>query len=256
MKRDPEIGAIAQALKQILKAKKVTYKTLAERLDVSEQTIKRVLNGDDCSLSRLVEICSSLDVKFFELMQLAGNEQEHSFMLTEDQEQFFVDNPEYYAFFDTIRETQDLEKIKKEHGLTDKSVFRYLKKLDEMNLCELSAGNRFKMKVSGSHVLRPLGPITKIYSRRDTHALVNHLFKVQDSGSLGESVWTMTDTCISKANYKELKTDLHELGKRFRNKTQADRSFYPKEELIDVQWMFMIAKDYKVPPILDRIPNL
>jgi transcriptional regulator with XRE-family HTH domain len=255
MNRDPEIAAIAKALKQILKAKKTTYKSLAERLNVSEQTIKRVLNGDDCSVSRLVEICSELGVKFFELMQLANSEQEHSFTLTEEQEQFFVDNPEYHAFFDAIR-LEDLEEIRKKHKLSERSVFLYLKKLDEMGLCELYEGNRFKLKVSGSNSWRGLGPLSKTYTKKNTLEFVNHLFDRFDSGSMNDSLWTMTDTCVTKESYAELRAELREIAKRYSNRAERDKAFFPKEQLTNIMWMLAIAKDYTISPVLEKIPNL
>ncbi|TIU85390.1 MAG: helix-turn-helix transcriptional regulator, partial [Mesorhizobium sp.] len=56
-------GPIFEALKRTLKAKGLTYRTLAERMGVSEPTVKRIFHEKNCKLDRLMEICVAADVE-------------------------------------------------------------------------------------------------------------------------------------------------------------------------------------------------
>ncbi|TIX35751.1 MAG: helix-turn-helix transcriptional regulator, partial [Mesorhizobium sp.] len=59
----PMNGLIFEALKRTLKAKGVTYRVLAERMGVSEPTVKRIFHERNCKLDRLMEICTAAGVE-------------------------------------------------------------------------------------------------------------------------------------------------------------------------------------------------
>ncbi|MER8700455.1 helix-turn-helix transcriptional regulator [Mesorhizobium sp. M1273] len=69
-------GLIFEALKRTLKAKGITYRVLAERMGVSEPTVKRIFHERNCKLDRLMEICTAAGV---ELENVLGS-------ITEDQD--------------------------------------------------------------------------------------------------------------------------------------------------------------------------
>ena len=51
-------------LKQVLKSQGLRYRDLAELMDTSEPTIKRLFKEQDCKLSRLMDICKAIGVNF------------------------------------------------------------------------------------------------------------------------------------------------------------------------------------------------
>jgi DNA-binding Xre family transcriptional regulator len=48
---------VIDALRLHLKARNITYKELAQAIDLSEISVKRLFTGGDCSLDRLEQIC-------------------------------------------------------------------------------------------------------------------------------------------------------------------------------------------------------
>ena len=78
-------GQITGKLKNYIKAKGYTYKTLASRLEISESALKRNFSIGDFSLSRLEEICRVLDITLADLAKYGEDHTRVSF-LTEDQE--------------------------------------------------------------------------------------------------------------------------------------------------------------------------
>src|ERR1700743_74961 len=71
-----DIPRILTALKAALKAKNLTYKTVAERLNVHEATVKRNLNGRGLSLEFLERVCNLADLRIPELMEMAEDGQD------------------------------------------------------------------------------------------------------------------------------------------------------------------------------------
>lgn len=63
-----EFPLIAKELKSILKARRIKYAELAPRLGMSESGLKKLLNGVDCSLSKLGQVCDELDISMSSLI--------------------------------------------------------------------------------------------------------------------------------------------------------------------------------------------
>src|SRR5579863_2207634 len=61
--------ALLNGIKGALRARKVTYRELAQSIGVSEATVKRDLSRGSFSLLRLDEICSSLGLTLSDLTQ-------------------------------------------------------------------------------------------------------------------------------------------------------------------------------------------
>src|SRR4051794_10582043 len=105
-----EQQAITKALKQVLKARKLSYRQLAASISVSEATIKRLFTGSECNVGRLVEICDALNVSFFDLMSLANSDDFTAHHLSAEQDKFFSRNPKYYFFLRMLQKGVPLKK--------------------------------------------------------------------------------------------------------------------------------------------------
>ena len=68
----PQTAAILATLKTALKGSKMTYRGLAEQLEMSESGVKKMLNGSDVSLGRLLQICDVLQVPLSEVVASSG----------------------------------------------------------------------------------------------------------------------------------------------------------------------------------------
>jgi len=76
-------------IKSLLKSKGLTYADLAGALDVSEVTVKRVLNNNDISLQRLVQISNILGVSLFEELAELEMAPKKSYIFTTKQDDYF-----------------------------------------------------------------------------------------------------------------------------------------------------------------------
>ena len=90
---------ICNALKLALKARKMSYRELAEKIEVSEKTIKRLFKDYDCSLSRLSLICDVIGLSVYELLDFSKNYSEPLTQLSQEQEIYLQHNPSTFCLF-------------------------------------------------------------------------------------------------------------------------------------------------------------
>ena len=62
------------ALKKCLRAKGLTYRDVAQALQLSEASIKRLFSEQTFSLSRLEDVCRFLDMSIYDLARLARHD--------------------------------------------------------------------------------------------------------------------------------------------------------------------------------------
>jgi transcriptional regulator with XRE-family HTH domain len=239
----PEQTAILETLRKILKNRKLTYAQVAARLGVSEQTVKRVFNGDDCPVSRLLEICDVAGVKLADVMQLTENEGEAFFELTPEQEQHFVDYPSEYRFFIQLLEGKDADAIKAEHGLSDRAVFKYLRQIEALGLCDVLPGNRYTLKVRGDHSFLRNGPLAK---KHGTDLMTEMFaFLSEEKNQSDRTTWTSTSTRISVDTLRDMKEEMKDLARRYRKIAARESELLPKDQTVDTTWVLAIASPFQ-----------
>ena len=90
---------IIETLKQYLKAKGITYKQLAEEIELSEASVKRLFSKQTFSLSRLEDVCRILDIDFYDLVLMDKERSRKTLKkLTIEQEQILVNDEKLLIF--------------------------------------------------------------------------------------------------------------------------------------------------------------
>ena len=69
----PQVHSLFANLKSELKAKGLTYKDVAEHLELTETSVKRLFSAEDMTLKRLDSICDLLGVDLAEPSPLASS---------------------------------------------------------------------------------------------------------------------------------------------------------------------------------------
>ncbi len=117
-----DIPLILAALKNALRAKGLTYKEVAGRLEVHETTVKRNLNGHGLSLEFLERVCSVADLRISDLLQISEDaRQSHQQHITVRQESGLAANLLSTFFFLLLQRKWTPEEIREEFGLTERS---------------------------------------------------------------------------------------------------------------------------------------
>jgi transcriptional regulator with XRE-family HTH domain len=144
--------AICVMLKRHLKKSGMTYKEVSKQLDVSEVSIKRLLNGhQSLSLSRVREMSLLLQIPLSILIAEAEESMTVVSIFTKEQDHSFYEMPELYTIFhEIVNEKADAKQLMELFGLNESSIYIYLRELEKLGLIAMLFGLAFKVSVPKS----------------------------------------------------------------------------------------------------------
>ena len=87
-----QINLVYDTLKQCLREQRFTYKQIAQKLNVSEASVKRNFSLQAFSLDKLEQICECLNLSLSDLFSLSQKQQEKISQLSEKQEMELLAN--------------------------------------------------------------------------------------------------------------------------------------------------------------------
>lgn len=228
---------ITDALKVALRSRGLTYKDLAEKLNLSEKTIKRLFSEQDCSLSRLDNICSAINLSVFDLMDFARQYKEPHAKLSPAQEQFLAENRAHFNFMFMLTIGYSAEQIQERYKLSELGLFRYLRDLDAQDLIALGANNQFRLLIKGKLLLKLHGPLHNILRDANTLFLEHVVDNEAEPGVSFRSAYRF----ISKETLVELGNDFEELNNKYQKLAQRDEAVLPRDKLIGVKWVTLAS---------------
>ncbi|MBL8510972.1 MAG: helix-turn-helix transcriptional regulator, partial [Betaproteobacteria bacterium] len=175
-----QTNTLVSALKASLKARNLTYRDLAQRLDLSEASVKRLFAEESFSLKRLDDICAILEMDFFELARLARGASTNTNEMSDKQETALAADPRLLGLFYLVFNDWSFAAILETYDLTAAECTQLLLQLDKLGLIELGANNHLRLKVPKSLRLKRDGPIHRIHGK----SVVNDFLKA-DFGDMG-----------------------------------------------------------------------
>ncbi|MGF1737044.1 helix-turn-helix domain-containing protein [Photobacterium satsumensis] len=139
---------VCRQLKKELKGKNINYRALSAQLDISEVSIKRLLNNQQpLSMQRLIAICNIIEMPLSKLLEEAENNLFKIPLFTTEQDQAFWDCPALFTFWTKLTEHQSVEQIASNYQLDQASVHLYLRRLEKVGLIALGLNNGIKLCV-------------------------------------------------------------------------------------------------------------
>lgn len=150
---------IIDAVKVALKQQGITYRVLAEKLDVSESTIKQMFANANFSLNRLDDICELLDLDINALLELSESLEERVTSISLEQEQALVEDKRLLVVAYCLINHWKVEEIVSRYDIDDTEMITLLARLDRMRLIELQPNNKVRMIMSNNFSWHPNGPI-------------------------------------------------------------------------------------------------
>jgi DNA-binding Xre family transcriptional regulator len=152
-------GDTFKILQGVLKARGMTYADLAERMGVSEPTVKRIFAGHDCKVSRLLEICDILEVPLADVLHRAERTSEEASVLPVATEARLAAEPSLFFLFILLREPIPQQEIEQRFALSGEDMFRLGRELEKLGLAEVHPGNRIRITRKEPFRFRPDGPL-------------------------------------------------------------------------------------------------
>ncbi len=241
---------LMQALRRALKTRSITYRELGRSLGISEATVKRMFREQDCSLSRLSQICNILNISLYDLMGVAQQQEESRTELTPEHEHYLAAHPGHFAFLLCLLQRQTPECIQARHQLTDRCVFYYLRDLDRQGFLELGEGYRFRLKVGPQVSWSLQGPLQQKLVEIN-QVFVKHVMQHnQEAGYAFESNFRF----LSNSTLEAFCDDLRQLSRKYRKHSLQEDALLPSDSLRGVKWTLCIAP-FAPSGVLD-IPEL
>ncbi len=208
-----QIDQFLGALKRALKSKNIIYRDLAESLDLSESSIKRILSDKSISLERIEEICKACDISFAEICKNANFEEDViSHTMSKEQEKILAENPRMLHYFILLNDGMLPPKIEREFDITAQESKKYLLQLDKMNLIELHPRDRVKMKnKAGALRFRRDGAVGKALFAQTKKEYLNYDFESDyDYIRFSTNVFPLESLAKFKKKFDKLLAEIQE----------------------------------------------
>lgn len=200
---------LIDALKRALKAQGLTYAMLAERIGMSEASVKRMFSAQSIRLERLEQICEALDMGLAELAAEAEQRRAALAELSEAQEQALVDDPLLMLalYLAVNRWTQD--EVLATYQISLPEWTGRLVRLDRLGIIELLAGNRARVLTARNFRWRTDGPMQRFFQTR----LLPEFFKSRFAG--GEETLLLLSGMVSRRSAATIREKLREAASQF-----------------------------------------
>ena len=156
-----QLDDVFDALKSILKQQNITYKVLAQKLDMSEANIKRMFSLKQFSLARLEHICDVAGLSLSDLFILVESQKKKLVQLTEEQEQQLIDDTKLFLVAACVRDGWRFDDIIEHYQIDQFECVQLMAKLDRLNIIQLLPNNQYKMLISQNFQWIPNGPLEK-----------------------------------------------------------------------------------------------
>ncbi|MDI1308404.1 MAG: helix-turn-helix transcriptional regulator [Methylotenera sp.] len=152
-------------LKKALRANNVTYKILADKLGMSESSIKRIFSEESLSLQRLEQICALINMDLSDLVQMMNRDKPRISELTEEQEQVATADMRLLGVAFLVVNGWAFNNILAHYPIKPADLVHYLLVLDKLRVIDLEPNNRIRLLISPNFSWRKNGPIQRALSQ-------------------------------------------------------------------------------------------
>lgn len=208
--------ALIAALKQTLKEQGKTYADLAEGIDLSEASIKRLFSEQSFTLKRLDQICEWLGIEFGELVTRAESSLATISELTREQEKELASDTQLLLVTMLVTNRWQFDEILEHFKISKTELIRKLAKLDKLKLIQLLPNNRVKLLTARNFAWRKDGPVQNFFYKN----VQSEYFKSRFDGP-DESMRYLVGMLSEKSKERMLK-QLNRLAREFEDLNRED----------------------------------
>lgn len=204
-------------LKKSLKAYGRTYADVAEHLNLSEASVKRLFSTNSFTLERLDQICQFIGLEISDLVRQMGEAAESRIIqLTRDQEKEIVEDTALLLVTICVLNKWALAEIQQYFHLTEHQCINHLAKLDRLGLIDLLPKNKIKILVAPNFKWIESGPILRFYQEK----LEADFFKSQFDKSQEKLI--VANGMLTESTNLQFQKKMEQLIKEFDELSQED----------------------------------
>ncbi|MFC1664967.1 helix-turn-helix domain-containing protein [Pseudomonadota bacterium] len=157
---------LIDALKRELRRQGRTYRDIANALELSEASVKRMFSERTFSLSRLDRICELLDMEISDLVRMMEQATELTTHLSLQQEKELVSDIKLLLMAHLLMNRWTFSEVIESYEITELEGIQLLAKLDRMKIIQLLPGNRVKLMIANNFEWISNGPIQRFFEEK------------------------------------------------------------------------------------------
>lgn len=200
-----QITQLISTIKLRLKAAGMTYRDVAQALDLSEPSVKRLFASGRFTVERLAQLCELLGLTMAEVLQEAELSAPRLQMLKHEQEAQLVSNEKLLLVAVCALNHWSLENIVLAYSVSKAECIKNLLILERMGLADLKPGNRIRLLVARDFDWLPNGPIRQFFLQQGLPDFMKSRFDAPDE------TLDFAHGMLTKPAYAQLQVEMHRL---------------------------------------------
>lgn len=208
--------ALIDSLKRQLKSRGITYAELANRIDMSEATVKRMFSMKNFTLQRLDQIMTAIGVDLQDLARGAHYGGQLIGSLTYAQEEEIIGDIKLFAVAVAALNLRPLEEIVSLYRISEAEAVKHLLRLDKIGFLQLQPHNRVRLLVARTFAWLPDGPIQNYFRREAYSDYLDSTFEGSDQ------VLRLVNVLLSPNSITALLERLQQVAEEFSLRHQDD----------------------------------
>jgi transcriptional regulator with XRE-family HTH domain len=209
-----EIETMQSVLKDYVQRSGETYQALAVKLRVSIATAKRMLNGDDLSMDRALEICDAIGVNFSEFLADTAAASVRYRYYTEAQEQYLAKRFDHFAFLRLMQKGWSTDQIREAFGLGDRDIAAYTGDLERAGFLVTTPQGHVRLLAKDGMDWTPNGALWKVFMRGWVDSVVESFHGTPFAED--RAFVDITQRTLSAESFAQLQRELDELSRKYK----------------------------------------
>ena len=223
---------IIAELKRALRAGGHTYTDVAQHLDLSVASVKRLFSQEDLTLERIDGICELIGQDLSEILEQASQRAAPTRQLTLAQEGEIVSDPMLLFMTWLVLIRTPFEEIVRDYRYTEREAQRCLIRLDRLKVIELQPGNQVRLLVSRHFSWRPGGPVQRYIAEKVLHEFFASRFDAADED------FFLNGGRVTRSALSDLRRVLQDAARDCAAIIERDRS--SKAERVAAAWVLAL----------------
>lgn len=170
--QEREVERLRRAIKIQMKKNKLRYSELADLMDLSVPTVKRMLTSGQLTMDRVMQICDAVGVTFYELVEMAKKDLDDTLTwMTHEQESFLVKHPDASEYLIQIMNGAQPDQLIKYFGISPAQSMRYIRQLEDKHFITCSSTGKFRVTKEVLRGPKPGGVLDQQFIQKCAHAV-------------------------------------------------------------------------------------
>jgi transcriptional regulator with XRE-family HTH domain len=214
-----QVRLMIETLKRLFRGRGLTYREIAVGMAVSEVTVKRWFSSQNMTLRTVEDLCDLAGITLADLTELATQDSDPRLSrLTMEQEQALAESTLLTFIFSLLLNGWSAEELRRECGIEQALLVRYLVKLDRLRLIDLLPGNIVRFLTKRDIEWHRDGPVRRMFTLYVRQYLLDMDFNDPDS------LWVADSVLLSKNAEARLQTLFGDFQRNVRALAEVDRS--------------------------------